>query len=482
MVKLAERILFLNPPLPDGDIYMKELGRCGRRSVGGETWPQTGLAYLAAVARQEGSVITVLDGMAEGLTQDQAEARIEEWGPDWVIAGTTTPTFVKDAAYLKRLKEAHGWTTGMTGTHVTALPKESLDDANADFILVGEAELTLKRMLNSPRDEWGKIPGICVQGKDGPVLGPPTELIDNLDEIPYPAREETPWNLYRMPFSRGEPFATVIPSRGCPYPCTFCRAGTVWGTGIRTRSVENLLGELVDMRENMGINFFAFMTDTFTLRRSWVMNVMEAIRPYKFRWVCNSRGDTIDYELACEMKASGCELISFGVESGNETILESTKKGITLDQIRTGIGETKRAGILTFAYFIIGMPGETEETIEDTIRFAKDLDPDYVNFHVATPFPGTELYDMAKENGWLVHEDWEQYEEMGSAVLQTPQLSPEAAMAAQQRATRSVYMRPGRIWKEILRIRTWGDFKLRTAAGLRLLGVTQPRSGNAMID
>ncbi len=470
------RILFLNPPLPDGDIYMKELGRCGRRSVGGETWPQTGLSYLAAVVLAEGHEAALVDGMAEGLTQAQTEARIAAWKPDWVITGTTTPTFRQDAAYLKGLKERHDYTTGLTGTHVTALPRESLTESEADFVLVAEAELTLQRLLTRPRAEWRGIPGLCVNVAGEAILGPPTELVKNLDDLPYPARHLTPYHLYKMPFSRGEPFATVIPSRGCPYPCTFCRAGTVWGTGIRTRSVDNLLGELLDMREKLGINFFAFMTDTFTLRRSWVKQVMEGMRPHGFRWVCNSRVDTIDYELAREMKASGCELISFGVESGNQRILESSKKGITLDQIREGIAATQRAGVLTFAYFIIGLPGETEETIEDTLRFAREIDPDYCNFHVATPFPGTELYEQAKRNGWLVHEDWERYEEMGSAVMRTALLSPEAAMRAQRRATRGVYLRPKRILKELGRLRSFADVRLRARAALRLLGVTQPKS------
>ncbi|MCA9429339.1 MAG: radical SAM protein, partial [Candidatus Omnitrophica bacterium] len=186
-----------------------------------------------------------------------------------------------------------------------------------------------------------------------------------------------------------------------------------------------------------------------------------------------SRVDTINDDLARAMKEAGCELISFGVESGNPEILESTKKGITLDQVREGVGAAKRAGIMTFCYFIIGLPGETEETIQDTIDFAKELDPDYCNFHVATPFPGTELYEQAKREGWLVHEDWDQYEEMGSAVMKTPSLSPEAAMRAQTRATRAIYLRPKRIVKELGRMRSMKDVMIRSKAALRLLGVTQ---------
>jgi len=449
--------------------------------VGGETWPQTGLAYLAAVALREGHEAKILDGMAEGLSQEQTEARIAAWKPDWVVTGTTTPTFRQDARYLRNLKQHHGFVTAFTGTHTTALPRECLLEAQADLVLVGEAELTLERLLNSPREDWPSIPGVCVNINGQAVLGPPTEMVSNLDDLPYPARHLTPWHLYKMPFSYGEPFATVIPARGCPYPCTFCRAGTVWGTGIRTRSVDNLMGELFEMRDQLGISFFAFMTDTFTLRHSWVRQVMEAMRPHGFRWVCNSRVDTINYELAREMKASGCELVSFGVESGNEGVLESSKKGITLNQIREGIAATKRAGILTFAYFIIGLPGETPDTIEDTIRFAKEIDPDYCNFHIAIPFPGTELYTEAKRNGWLLHEDWEKYEEMGSAVLKTPFLSPEMALRAQRRATRSLYLHPKRILAELRRLRSPHDLWIRARAALRLLGVTQPKA-SAMLE
>ncbi len=474
------RVLFLNPPLPDGDIYMKELGRCGRRSVGGETWPQTGLAYLAAVTLREGHEASVLDGMAEGLTQEQTEERMVAWKPDWVVAGTTTPTFRQDAKYLRGLKQRHGFVTVFTGTHPTALPRECLLESQADLILVGEAELTLERLLRSSRQEWPRIPGVYVNVNGEAVPGPPTEMVKNLDSLPYPARHLTPWRLYKMPFSGGDPFATVIPARGCPYSCTFCRAGAVWGTGIRTRSVDNLMGELLEMREQLGISFFAFMTDTFTLRHTWVREVMQAMRPYQFRWVCNSRVDTINYDLAREMKASGCELISFGVESGNEGILESSRKGITLKEIRAGIAATKRAGILTFGYFIIGLPGETPATIEDTIRFAKEIDPDYCNFHIAIPFPGTELYTQAKRNGWLMHEDWEKYEEMGSAVLKTPFLTPEMAMKAQRRATHSFYLRPKRILAELGRLRSPHDLWIRVQAALRLLGVTRPKTGALM--
>src|SRR5208283_3096165 len=162
-------------------------------------------------------------------------------------------------------------------------------------------------------------------------------------------------------------------------------------------------------------------------------------RNIKINWIGNSRVDTISLELLKKMQQSGCQLLSFGMESGNQQILDSSKKHINLKQTVQGIQWAKQAGILTFGYFIVGLPGETWDTIKESIAFAKEADPDYVNFHVATPFPGTELYEIAKRNNWLITDDWSQYEEEGSAVMRTEHLSPEELVKAQKMAMRAFY-------------------------------------------
>ncbi len=263
---------------------------------------------------------------------------------------------------------------------------------------------------------------------------------------------------------------TVIPTRGCPWQCTFCRAGKVWGSKIRSRSPENVIEEIRQIKENLGIRNVVFMTDSLTLDKTWAARFFDAIleQSLEFRWICNSRVDAVNPEILSGMKKAGCLLISYGVESGSQEILDAAKKKITLEDSRNAIQWTREAGILSMAYFILGLPGETPETIEQSIIFACDLDPDYVNFHIATPFPGTELYDIAKEKGWLVTTDWSEYEEEGSAVLRTEALTARDLVCAQKRAMRRFYMRPGRILKEIRSVKSFTQFKARLKAGFSL--------------
>jgi radical SAM superfamily enzyme YgiQ (UPF0313 family) len=174
-------------------------------------------------------------------------------------------------------------------------------------------------------------------------------------------------------------------------------------------------------------------------------------------------------EMLKKMKKAGCISISYGIESGSQKILDSSKKGITLAQSKKAIDMTKKAGIGTFAYFIIGLPGENWDTIRQTIRFAKRLDPDYVNFHIATPFPGTELYDIAVKNKWLVSDNWADFEEEGSAVLRTEDLSPKDLVKAQKMAMRSFYMQPKTILKQLLKIRNLNDIKVRIDTAIKLI-------------
>lgn len=466
-------IVFLNPSLPSGQIFMKELGRCGRRSIGGETWPQTGLASLAAVAQDAGASVRILDAMVEQLTQPETLNVLRQWQPDLVVAGTTTPTFFSDADFLRQVKEQLGTTTAMAGTHVSVMPERSMRESDVDMMLVGEAERTVQRLVTTCREAWAQIPGLALRRSEEVLLTGPAEVTRDLDTLPFPARHLLPWEKYHTPFSGKAPFATVIPSRGCPYHCTFCRAGSVWGHQPRLRSVSHVMAELQAMHNELPIRHFAFMTDTFTMQRDWVLDLMEEMKSLDYQWVCNSRVDTIDETMAAAMKAAGCQIVSFGVESANPEILKRVRKGINLDQARAGVRIAKAAGLTTFAYFILGLPGETPATAQETIEFAIRLDPDYANFHVAIPFPGTELYHEAQKAGWLAHEDWDQFEEMGSAVMDLPDFSREQARYFQQRATRQFYLRPRQLWRELKRIRSTSDLLTRLKACTRLFNVVK---------
>ncbi len=484
------KILFLNPPHSGGEIYMKEIGRCGRRAVAGEFWPQTGLAYLAAVAAKSGAESIIIDAMTEGCDFESLLSRISSYSPDMIIANTTTPTFNNDADVLRKIKESFPDTiVALTGTHASAVVEESLSKSSSDFIFINESEETLSEIIGlltksdffsskenkrcKIKDIIKEIRGIAYLENEKVVKSENRDFTDNLDTFPFPARELLPNHLYKMPFFEDEPFTTVIPTRGCPFQCIFCRAGKVWGRRIRTRSVNNVLDEISEIINKFKIRNIAFMTDSLTLNRKWTIEFLKGIieRRLNFRWVCNSRSDAVDSEMLGLMKKCGCKLISYGVESGNQEILDASKKGIKLEDCKNAIQLTKKAGIISMAYFIIGLPGETWETINQSIKFAIDINPDYVNFHVATPFPGTELFDIAGEKGWLISRNWEDYEEEGSAVMRTENLSAEELIKAQKLAMKRFYLRPSRLLKELLSIKSFAQLKSHFKAGIKIFKI-----------
>jgi radical SAM superfamily enzyme YgiQ (UPF0313 family) len=507
------RVLFLNPPDLGGQVWMKEVGRCGRRAIANELWPQTGLAYLAAMVEGEDHRARIIDAMAEPMTLEELEKECHDWRPDVVIANSATPTIRNDVAVLDRLSRAGSVMWGLVGPHASALPEETLRESAASFVLVNEAEETvadlvwrladlmrvaesegphtpyvvervtaalsgIKGMVWRLPDQFAPTAGERIPGERGSrpapfsseiVVNPPRPLIANLNELPLPARHLLPNHVYRMPFFADHPFATVIPCRGCPWPCAFCRAGKVWGRRVRLRSVENVLEELEILQRGFGVRHIVFMTDSLTLDRDWARRLFVGMRDLRrpVEWICNSRVDAVDAETLGLMKNAGCRLISYGVESASPEILSRSRKGISIEQSERAILLTRQAGILSMAYFVLGLPGETAESVEESIRFAQRLDPDYVNFHVATPFPGTDLYEEALEKGWLTTRNWEDYEEEGSAVLRAGELNPEDLVRAQARAMRAFYMRPRRLAKELARLRGWSDFRAKMRAGLR---------------
>lgn len=464
------KILLLNPPSLKGNLYMKELGRCGRKSVAGEVWPQTGLAYIAAVLKQNNHEVSILDAMAENISVKQTVSSIKKFRPKMVILSTSTPTFKNDSKVIEIIKENYQSLIGLVGTHTSVLPEESLKETNADFVLVNEVEYTLLDLINNINDSWKKIKGLCYKKK---IIKCNTKRIPvkNLDTLPFPTRNLLPNNKYRMVLTRGKPFATIISSRGCPYKCTFCRTGSVWGDKTRHRSPENIVSEIMNIKKQFGINYFVFMTDTFTVNKKWVIELCNKIIQINkgIKWLCNSRVDTIDKEMLIKMKQAGCISISYGIESGSQKILDLSRKNIKIQDSISAVKMTKEVGISVFAYFILGLPGETKETINQTISFASNLDPEYANFHIATPFPGTEFYKAAIKNKWLVSEDWNQFEEEGSAVISTENISSQELVEAQKKAMRKFYLRPNKIIKTASDIKNLKDLESKIITGLKLV-------------
>jgi radical SAM superfamily enzyme YgiQ (UPF0313 family) len=271
-------------------------------------------------------------------------------------------------------------------------------------------------------------------------------FIADLDDLPHPMHELLPWQDYRMPLIKG-PFTFIVTSRGCPAGCTYCIKHVSYQFAVRLRSAEKIMEELWVLKK-MGLNNIHMYADLFTVNRDQVIDLCERIIREKIniRWTCNSRVDYVDEEMLTLMGKAGCWLISWGIESGNEQILRHARKGAYPDKAERALTWAREAGIKNWGYFIIGLPGETEETIADTIDFSKKLPLDIALFHVAAPYPGTPFFFEVVKNGWFrPGTRWEQVDMDKGTVLDYEGLSAERLLYWQKRAFREWALRPGPI-------------------------------------
>ncbi|MEE8390616.1 MAG: radical SAM protein [Anaerolineae bacterium] len=485
-------ILFVNPPAPDGGIWIRSQHRVGRRSREGMIWPQVGLAQMAALFPDYR--VEIIDAISLRMDWPAFERLLEEKRPRYYMKQVTAPTLRNDM-YGVFLARSMGATTIAFGTHVTPIPRETMRAFPAlDFVLRGEPELTLRELVDTleranseslggeaefgellrklftdadpdwqpawSNDETGflrkqsdenlvsgrlkRIKGLVWRDGDETVVNSDRPLIRHLDDLPMPRHDLLPLQAYRAPLVRN-PYAFVVTSRGCPGGCRFCIKHVSYGNSIRFRSPENILAEL-ELLYRLGVRSVNLYADLFTVSREQVVGLCELIiaRGLDMQWTCNSRVDFVDQEMLHLMEQAGCRWISWGIESGSEKVLKRVRKGITLEQVRQALLWSKEAGIHNWGYFIIGLPGETEETIQETIRFSKQLPLDLVLFHIAAPYPGSPLFFEVVEEGWFrPGTRWEQVDMDRSTVLDYPNLRAEELERWAQRAFRSWVLRPG---------------------------------------
>jgi radical SAM superfamily enzyme YgiQ (UPF0313 family) len=373
------------------------------------------------------------------------------------------------------LAKARGAKTIAFGTHVTPIPRETMRSyVSLDYVLVGEPDLTLRDLLdqlenkNEQRSpeivrlfaehdaaytparaadgslDMMQIKGLAWRRGEEIVLNFPRPFIKSLDDLPIPMHELLPLQKYRMPLIKG-PFTFIVTSRGCPAGCTYCIKHVTYQYSTRLRSPKLIMEELWKLKE-LGINNIHMYADLFTVNRDQVMDLCQRMidERINLKWMCNSRVDFVDEELLSMMGRAGNWLISWGIESANEQILKHAKKGADPVKAEKALNWARKAGIKNWGYFIIGLPGETEDTIRQTIDFAKRLPLDIALFHVAAPYPGTPFFFEVVKNGWFrPGTRWEQVDMDKGTVLDYPQLPAERLLYWQKRAWREWAMRPG---------------------------------------
>ena len=445
-------VLFINPPSPDRHIYIRDINRSGRRTRERTIWPQTSLALLAAVLKEDGYTVDVVDCIALGMNWDTLKTLIKKHKPRYIVTNAITSIISNDlyTTYLGKFFDA---TTIAIGPHVTDLPKETLERfPSLDFAILGEAEETILDLIRTCElgADLSQVKGIAYRKGNREIgINEKRPFIEDLDELPFTLHELLPVSKHHLPYI-GSNYTFVLTSRGCPFPCTFCRQPIMWERHVRKRSAKNIFKELKYLHD-LNITNIIFHSDTFTIDRDIVLELCELITDAELpvRWMCNSRVDTVDPEMLKAMKRAGCWMVAYGVETGSDVILKNVKKGgaATVAQALKAVSWAKDAGIKVWAYFVMGLPGENVDTVEETIQFAKQIPADIVNFAVGTPYPGTEFYDQARTNGWLESEYWEDFDQNYSAVINYPGYSSEQIMGAIRKAYRSWYLRPKGIAK-----------------------------------
>ena len=276
-------------------------------------------------------------------------------------------------------------------------------------------------------------------------------------------------NFYKRP-DTGEVQAVIKVSRGCPFHCFFCLATPVSGAEIRTRSPENIVEEIKECINKYNIRNFIFWADIFNYDKKWVSDLCNLIiaNNLNITWSANTRADTIDEEITQLMYRAGCRLVSIGAESGSQHILNNIGKNITLDDIRLAVKILKKYNMKIYTYFIIGLPWETEYTVEDTIDFAIELDSDFTSFYTAAPLPGTKFYNYAVDNN-LINSNTSFKDAYFVPTIRSHELTKEQIFKLHKQAVRKFYLRPSYIFKTLLKIKSKNELKNYIKAGLKIL-------------
>lgn len=454
------KILLVNPPPKEGPKVIRE-GRCEQRLSSFQyVMVPISLPSIAGLLEKEGLDVEIIDFIVENHNFTTAIDAVVKKKPDLVITNFSTLTYQSDGVFVKELKKRlpHSHLSAI-GVHVTTLPRQTLKDTALDSVIRAEPEITVLNLAQVLRrgQKLNSVQGLSFKNGQKIIQNRDRPFIQDLDNLPFPARHLLKKDRYLSPVHH-RPYTLLITARGCPNQCIFCTARKYYGNKFRKRKVSQVIAEIEQIVKVEKIKEITMWADTFTLDRRFVLDLCDEIkkRKLKFKWLCNSRVNTVDKEMLLKMKQAGCSGIAFGVESGVQTILNRVKKGITLAQIEKAFALTREVGIESLAHVIFGLPGETTQTINQTIAFIKKIDPDYAQFYCAVPFPGTEFASLAQKEGWIATKDWNRYE-INQAIIQTKNLSCRQLARARKKAIYGFYLRKTFILRQLKQVKSLSD-------------------------
>jgi len=438
---------------PPTGLYMRD-DRCQAPVNGMTSQPSRApldLAYMASVLEEAGIVCTIRDYPAESLGWSDFKSDLSKLDSDVLVISVTTPTLEKDllaCTIAKQMKP--DILTVAKGSHCMYKDEEVMKRfKDLDVAVRGESEIAVKELILA--NDKSTVGGITYRSNGSVIRNPDRPFLRDLNIMPFPARHLLNNGLYTTPDTK-EAITIIDTARGCPHKCVYCLAPLVNGREVRVRSPQRIVDEIEECVKKYKIRNFFLRADTFTWDKDWVIEICILIikRRLNIRWATNSRVDTICEERLAWMKKSGCWIIGFGVESGNQQILDKMKKQSTLESARKAMKLCNKYNIRKYLLFIIGLPWDNLDSVRDTIRFAKELDGDFVDFNVAYPLPGTELYAVAKEHG-LFDEQSLSKGDYALPIMRTLHLTIEELAELRRESVSSFYFRPKFIAKALIK-------------------------------
>ena len=456
-------ILLVSPHQPESADILREST--------GVTQP-LGIGYIAAYARTRGLSAAILDNDIEQLDDAAFMGRVRRLAPLCVGLSVCTSSH-NTALHLARLVKSvdPGIRVLMGGVQPSTLPELMLADPAVDYVVRGEGEETAAELILAIKNgsDPSRVRGILYRARGGVARTPERPLIADIDSLPFPAYDLMPMGRYTLPASRRlttARAASIATSRGCPYACRFCSHNGIFKGTVRFRSPRSVLGEMKLLATEFGVGEFLFWDDSFLMNKARAMEICRLIGNELpgITWSCSSRVDHLSAKLAAGMREAGCRLVLFGVESGSEKVLEAINKRTRLEQIRAAVRACRDNGLLSFCSFILGTPAETEETVAETRRFVKELDPDFAIFCIFAPLPGSTFFDDFVRAGLLDVSkiDWDQSINLLSSrppIVAASGLSQERLVGLQKELFREFYLRPGYLWRRLKMLRSPQHFR-----------------------
>ena len=449
--KKSSKLIFVNPPILKG-------------SFRHQLYLPMGLAYLASFLEENGHEVKVIDCQALDLDHEKLKSEISSFEPDIVgvtsIASLTRSVLLAAKAAKETLPDV---TVILGGPHATFMDEQIIaEEAAVDFVVRGEGELTLLEIAQNLHDsnKVDRIEGITFRRNKQVIRTPNRSFIQDLDKLPKPAYDHFELDRYRL---FGKKLLPVITSRGCPFQCAFCVASRMFGKAYRMRSAGNVLDELEWLKNVHGAEAFTFYDDTLTFDKKRLLKICNGMKDRKIGlpWDCQTRVDQVSKEILAEMKAAGCQQVFFGVESGCQQILDAVNKKTSIEQNEKAIRMAKEAGLFVTISLMIGYPGETRDTLKQTLDFVQGSKPDDVYLCVATPYPGTELRSIVEKRGWKMSSNLDLYDTM-TPVFENPDLPSEEIMKFRREFYNSFYS-PSYILRQLLKRNSYSRMMARTA-------------------